>query len=275
MLLPALAMVATAGAQDENTLTPPLVSARGMAMGNSLVPTVDDASASIWNPARLTRIPRFSAMIDWSRFDFSVHQLYVGAGYGDGVNGFGISYRTVDLGNLVGFHFDERTITLGYGRRFNNLSVGLAYNFVDVSSAFANAKGNHWTFGLDYETDDQWVFAFRASDVGSRLTYDGAPTVHSRSMYDIAAAKSFRVDGRNLLVSATLADFGKVKFHHMVRLGAELELEQGFKLRAGLQGGRLTGGLGFETPQGFSAAIAFASFPGIGRVFSITAGFRF
>lgn len=269
-----LGVVASAYA-DDSTLTPPLVTARALGLGNNLVPLVDDASATVWNPARLVRDTKWSILADWSRFEFDTHSQFYAVGYSDGLNGFGISYRAVDLDGLVGFNFDERITTLAYGRRFGALRLGVAYNFVDIQTDFANADGGFWTFGADYQVEPGWTASLRAYEVGYRLTYDGAPRENARSTWDFGVAKRFVTAETPITAAVTFADFGDADFEDMVRLAVEAELSSVFRLRLGMQRGRFTGGLGLVNERGFSLEFGLSEQSSLGRVIAVTGGVRF
>jgi hypothetical protein len=266
---------ATGSAADESTLTPPLVTARGMSLGNNLVPIVNDASATLWNPARLVGNHKWSVIGDWSRFSAGLDGRFYAVSYSDGLNGYGVSHRNVGLAELVGFRFDERVTTVAYARRFGALRLGLAFNAVDIGTAFGDAGGRFWTAGADYEAPGGWNVSLRGYELGYFLKFDGAPSERARSTWDLGVAKRFNYQETPFTLAVTFADIGEAAFREMLSLGLEAEVSPSFRARLGMQGGRLTGGFGIVTERGFSLEVGFSDRMSLGQTVAFSASYRF
>ena len=122
----ALLAAAPAGAYFEATL----VGARGLAMGEGAIATIDDVSAFYWNPAALERLARSEALIDYAR-------PYNLTGLSDGA--IAVAMPAFGAGWALAWHrlalsgaYSEDLLTIAAGRQVlergeHRVAAGLAF----------------------------------------------------------------------------------------------------------------------------------------------------
>jgi len=139
LLLLALAISVSAADYDGGTTSPFSfgVGARDLSLGSAGIAVASDATAVIWNPARLARAERlavtgfhanlFESSVAYQYFGFVVPTLDFGT-FGIGVSRLGIDgIEKRDANRLLEYTFDDSRLgfNIGYGRTVSNYDLGL------------------------------------------------------------------------------------------------------------------------------------------------------
>jgi hypothetical protein len=166
------------------------VGARGLGMSNSIVASVDDATAGYWNPAGLVNVKsdrQISLMHAEIMAGILKHDFGAFAAPIDSTSAFGFSFirsgvdnipNTINLvdpnGNInydmiTSFSIADYAVMLSYAKKMKipGLSVGANAKIIHRTvGSFAKA----WGFGLDAGAQyrrNNWIFAAMARDVTS------------------------------------------------------------------------------------------------------------
>ena len=235
------------------------VGARALGMGGAFTAIADDATASYWNPAGLTKIENIEATFMYSANMTVDRQLnYFGYAQWLGVGGLGVSWINAGMGdmeirdpegNLIGSEdTGDNAIMLSYGMEVGTLSLGASAKFLHQNVMDTNSETG---FGLDFggifNVSDNVAAGVMIRDVGSHFGDVNVP-VNWRFGTGIKA-----LDG----ALAVGIDVDKVEEIHdfQIHLGGEygMEVHPGYHVffRTGLNGVEdqaFTGGIGIRVP---------------------------
>ena len=134
--------------------------AASIGVGGAVTATVDDATATVWNPAGLGSVKNttFTVSTVNGAYDSRQHFLGIAKSLGNGSIGLAVSGLTVDDidyrdGNDIWrgtFRHNSNAVSLSYGHTFGGLSVGLGVGVLtDV-----------------YSLDAERINGFRGADIG-------------------------------------------------------------------------------------------------------------
>ena len=235
------------------------VGARALGMGGAFTAIADDATASYWNPAGLTKIENIEATFMYSANMTVDRQLnYFGYAQWLGVGGLGVSWINAGmgdmeqrdpLGNLIGSEdTGDNAIMLSYGMEVGTLSLGASAKFLHQNVMDTQSETG---FGLDFggifNVSDNVAAGVMIRDVGSHFGDVNVP-INWRFGTGIKA-----LDG----ALAVGIDVDKVEDIHdfQIHLGGEygMEVHPGYHVffRTGLNGVEdqaFTGGIGIRVP---------------------------
>lgn len=168
------------------------IGARGIAMGGAYSAVTNDAYSLYWNPAGLTKIPRFSAGFMYTRYVEDITYQSASLAYrltDSGVLAGGWRYRdigTIDHTNLAGdhlgsFHPRDYIAEAGWGQSIFDLSdsdvdinMGVAARWIH-SDILLHADGYSGDIGLQsrfYSGRYAYDFAFVAQNMGIGQKFD-------------------------------------------------------------------------------------------------------
>lgn len=168
------------------------IGARGIAMGGAYSAVTNDAYSLYWNPAGLSKIPRFSAAFMYSRYvaDISYQSAMAAGRLNDlGVIAGGIRYRDIgsisntDLaGNSIGtFHPRDYVAEVGWGQSVLDLSdsemdvtMGVVGRWIH-SDYVAHADGYGGDIGIQsrfYTSRYTYDLSFVAQNMGMGQKFD-------------------------------------------------------------------------------------------------------
>ncbi len=162
------------------------VGGRAVAMGEAYAAVADDDSAIYWNTAALTRIDSksvtfmHSSYIDSSSFDFLAYGQNMGryGAFAVGMQRFsaGAITETNTAGVEIGtFNPSDLAVSLGYGYRFNGVSMGLGLKYVR-SEIIESASAVAMDLGVlsPAYLDNKLTLAFTATNLGSKMKFESA-----------------------------------------------------------------------------------------------------
>ena len=134
--------------------------AQSIGVGGAVTATVDDATATVWNPAGLASVKNTTFTVSTFNMGYDARQSFLGIAknLGSGSIGFAVSGVTVDgIENRDGndirrgtFRQNSNAISLSYGHMFDNFSIGFGVGaLTDV-----------------YSFDAERINGFRGADIG-------------------------------------------------------------------------------------------------------------
>lgn len=234
------------------------VSARSIAMGDAYSSISEDATAFMYNPARLNFGVKsnltlmHNVSIQDMNTDYVAVKFPLGEKFAMGIGLFTTSISDIEIRNIPGAAvetFDARNLATGvsFGYKVNpNLSIGFTGKFLFEKIYVDEASGLGFDFGTNYSKNN-YSLAFVVSNLGSinelknessklpALVRFGGSYKFSRNLFGF----NFGVDGFKVL------DGGK--FH--VHAGGEAGYKELVFLRLGYQ-------TGYDN-RGFSAGVGF------------------
>lgn len=227
------------------------IGARGIAMGGAYTAVTDDAYSLYWNPAGLTRIPRFSASAMGGDYVAGIKYgaLYAAQRVNDAsVLGAGVRYRDVgqiaqtDLaGNSLGnFHPRDYVAELGWGQSIYDLSdsevdvkMGVAARWIH-SDYLLHANGYVGDIGIQsrfYTGHYNYDLGFAAQNIGVGQKFDRVRETTPFRMKlggAVNLARSFLLSGEAIMPSNN-SPYGA--------LGMEYSLQVERSIKAALRAG--------------------------------------
>jgi hypothetical protein len=230
--------------------------ARALGMGGAAVALVDDVTATVWNPAGLSRLgiygTQFGSMTSFLTHERSLNYLAF-AQHMEGVGGVGIAVQHYALeqieafdaqGNSGGFFSDqELALGLSFGGLLDyRLRYGLTLRGLWQGLAEARAFGYGGDLGFQYQpslASDFRVGLNLQNPIGS-LTWDSGRQDPVAPNLKLGLADKV-LEGRVAIAAdldVPLGAQGELSTH----LGAELWLIQGLAARAGLNRRDITAG---------------------------------
>jgi hypothetical protein len=235
------------------------VGARALGMGGAFTAIADDATASYWNPAGLTKIENIEATFMYSA-NMSVDRQFNYFGYAQwlGVGGLGVSWINAgmsdmenrdDSGHLLGSEdTGNNAIAFSYGMEVGSLMVGGTAKVLHQSVMGTDSETG---FGLDlggmFNLSDNVTAGMVVRDIGSHYGDVNVP-YNWRLGTAIRALDGALCVGLDVDKTQQIDDF-------QIHLGAEygLEVHPGYYtfFRAGLnsvEDQAFTGGLGIRVP---------------------------
>jgi len=272
-ILLALALVLVCGparAAFENLM----VSPRARAMGDAGVAVADAPYATYLNPSALSDIDRSGALgLSYLRpYGLSFHNLYfLGAGFslpknagglGVGFRQYGTDYEGVSLGRettltlshgIELFRDPHSSVSVGYGFSFNRLEFGETVSGMD--------PGDDWAVGMDlgitatvHDRTRIGVLIHNLNSPKIGVDQEELPRrINGGVAYEpyIGLVTTFELES---------VHGERVQWHG----GVELELVEGFDLRAGIMSepSKLTAGFGYEF-KGFALNYGFSTGGGV------------
>ncbi len=154
------------------------VGARAIAMGEAFSSIADDATAFIYNPARLNfgsssnvAIMHNSSVQDLNN-DYIAAKFFLSQKLTLGVGFFTTSINNIEIRNTPGAaidNFDARNLSTGisFGYKINpNLSIGITGKFLFEKIYVDEASGLGFDFGTNYSKNNL-SFAFVVANIGS------------------------------------------------------------------------------------------------------------
>lgn len=230
--------------------------ARALGMGGAAIAIVDDVTATVWNPAGLTRMgvygTQIGSMVSFLSQDRSLDYLALGQHF-EGVGDFGLTVQhfAVDkiegfdtTGASTGFFSDQEAAlglsyanTIGYQFRYGITGRGLYHGLAD-----AKAFGYGGDLGFQYQPSLASDFTIGANlqDPLAALTWDTGHEDTVTPVLNLGLCDKYmnqRVDIAADL-EVPLAGAGAMSPH----LGAEIWLIEGLGARAGLNNKDFTAG---------------------------------
>ena len=154
------------------------VGARAIAMGEAYSSVAEDATAFIYNPARLNFGVKSNVALMHNqsvqdlKTDFVAVKFPLGQKLAMGIGLFTTSINGIEIRNIPGASvdkFDARNLVTGvsFGYKINpNLSVGVTGKFLFEKIYVDEASGYGFDFGTNY-TKDNYSLALVVSNVGS------------------------------------------------------------------------------------------------------------
>jgi hypothetical protein len=235
------------------------VGARALAMGGAFTAIADDATASYWNPAGLTKIENIEATFMYSA-NMSVDRQFNYFGYAQwlGVGGLGVSWINAGMSDMEhrdgsgGYLGTENTgdnaIGLSYGMEVGSLMVGGTAKVLHQSVMAENSETG---FGLDlggmFNVSDNVTAGMTVRDIGSHYGDVNVP-------YDWRFGTAIRALDGALCIGMDVDKVQQIS-EFQIHLGAEygMEVHPGYHtfFRAGLNSVKdqaFTAGLGIRVP---------------------------
>ncbi len=161
------------------------VGARAQAMGGALMAQANDASATYWNPALLSRLDSSQAFAYYSKFvsDFSYSYFSFARPFASHKSALGVSYGRFSKGTLQGrdengtqtqdFSASDNSVSLSYGHSLNDqFSLGLSAKFIQSGIDTAKASGMALDFSGAYSLSPKTKLAAGVFNLGPSLKYE-------------------------------------------------------------------------------------------------------
>ena len=134
--------------------------AQSIGVGGAVTSTVDDATATVWNPAGLASVKNMTFTVSTFNMGYDARQSFLGIAnsFGSGALGLAVSGVTVDGieyrdGNDIRrgtFRHNSNAVSLSYGHSFGNIGIGVGVGVLtDV-----------------YSLDAERINGFRGADIG-------------------------------------------------------------------------------------------------------------
>ena len=134
--------------------------AQSIGVGGAVTSTVDDATATVWNPAGLASVKNMTFTVSTFNMGYDARQSFLGIAnsFGSGALGLAVSGVTVDGieyrdGNDIRrgtFRHNSNAVSLSYGHSFGNIGIGIGVGaLTDV-----------------YSLDAERINGFRGADIG-------------------------------------------------------------------------------------------------------------
>ncbi|SYZ73895.1 conserved hypothetical protein [Candidatus Zixiibacteriota bacterium] len=251
------------------------VQARPAAMGGAYIGYSDDAAGQLYNPAgiasvtqktftsayRMMKLDRklgFVSMLFPTRLESALGFSWVYAGYGS------LAERNTsgqDLGTTIGSN--EHDFAISFAKHFlPALNVGTKLNYYYKTLGDQNANSVGINLGIMIMADSLFPYGYMdkkpitdiriglvVDHIAAKYPWNGASNSLSATQNDkfpvtFGLGVSGRTINRQLLI---LADLEKnTKQSAKFRFGGEFDMKNNFKLRAGLNNGILTAGMGYK-----------------------------
>lgn len=262
---------------------------RSLGMGEAFSSVTDDATAFIYNPARLVTGGKGNVLL---MHNFSVQDMntdYIAAKFPAGKKlAFGLGLFTtsvsdIEVRNAPGAAvetFDSRNLSFGLSVGYmiaDNVSVGITGKMIYEKIYVDDASGLAFDLGMNY-AKDQYSLSFALSNLGSiddlKNTGSKLPSlVRFGGSYNFKASKSISV----LAAAEGFQVLSGGAFH--LHTGAEAAYKEFLFLRLGYQSGyenkNITTGIGFKY-QAWSIDYAFVPHSdGFGTSNAISLGVNF
>ena len=230
--------------------------ARALGMGGAAVALVDDVTATVWNPAGLTRLgvygTQIGSMVSFLTQDRSLNYLALGQHF-EGIGDFGITVQHFSMekiegfdaaGNSTGFFSDQEAAlglsyanSLGYQFRYGVTARGLYHGLAD-----AKAYGYGADLGFQYQPSlaSDFIIGANMQNPLAGLTWDSGRQDVVTPLLKLGLSDKYL--NQRFAIAADLdvplAGDGVMSPH----LGAELWLVEGLAARVGLNRKDLSAG---------------------------------
>jgi hypothetical protein len=231
------------------------VGARALALGGAFVAEASDASAGYWNPAGLTQIEFISITGMYSEgMSFDRNYNFIAYGHRFNFGSLGLTWLNSGVkeikeynnsGTLVGdFDAADNVFLFSYGKRLDNFMAGASFKVVnqkiDYSDPYSET-GFGFDFGLKFEVSDEVTFAAVAQDLGTKV---GDDRIQTNLRFGAAI---YPLDGFTFPVDVEkITDRQGLKFHFGGEYAYEFAVDYMAALRAGLNDGNFSIGVGFQ-----------------------------
>jgi len=257
--------------------------ARADAMGHAFSAVADDINALSFNPAGLASIKLPEAGYSRESFVSDVHFDFVGIAIPAGPAGvFGLAYQgmgtdpfnsTANTSAPLVSALDK-AFTLGWGKSFDCLQVGVAAKYIDRQIGTATGNGFGFDLGLRYCITQDLTVAGSVLNMGPGIqftTLESLPTV-----LDFGAAYKFHDDSVNSLTLAADSIFNLTTATQRYGIGAEYWYKDILALRTGYLFNTTTSDEGFSAGVGVKVSVieidyAFLPLTSIGSVHRFSA----
>lgn len=226
---------------------------RPQGMGGAYIAVSDDVSASYWNPAGLVQIPTreviFTHYNPFSIDEISVNFFSVAQPIGKEA-GLALSWvhkgakceecSAVHPDEIDESQMNEDSYILSGGYRFDNHSaLGLNLKRLSIDSKAGGGTGYGFDFGIFYD---------RVKNLTAGLMYRnaGSGIKNEKFTSSVRMGIAARLFEERLTLAFDINNKKGVPNNIQYHLGAEYKLFKNFHLRAGLDDGAATAGLGFR-----------------------------
>jgi len=260
--------------------------ARALGLGTAYVAVADDCQAALWNPAGLAQVSRIG--IAGSQNHLSFTDNVYGASLAAGLGKYGTASMAVQhllvanaaltrpvldadgnpvldpstnqpLVEITGFGQEsDGTFLLGYGFAVSRwLLVGGAGKWLVGMAGKIAGQGLGADAGMLLRLPHGWRVGLAVDDLGQTTVRwrDGARTVlEPAGRFGVA----WDLQPRWLLVASVASALEKAEI--IAAAGAEWKFAEFLAFRAGLDGGRVTGGVGFRMALGQTGSFASADY---------------
>lgn len=259
------------------------IGARTLAIGNACTAVCDDPTASLWNPAGLTRLRyrEMDAMHTWIDIHRDLNHFGMGLPLTD-TSTIGFNWSQFRVGSIpetsldttkqVGVdaqgnpiydvkitgYFDDREDCLGISYAYdlgNNLALGSTLKYFRNTVHDNSASTLGLDLGFLFSPSPLFTLGLALRDLGENYTWNGQAGKNQSVPSTTAVGVALR-PWKDLLLSG---DVSKTRNRDIeICAGAEYELGDCFALRGGVLNGLVTAGLGFRV-QGWSIDYAYAN----------------
>lgn len=248
--------------------------ARARGMGNCFIGIADDVTSVIYNPAGLARLKtgQIHTMKDNLSADRSIN-LFAGAipfwsgTLGVAYSSYGVSdipETYLDTSTSIGIDFDgkpiydvktsgyfkdyQSTATLSWGRSLTRRSkIGIGVKRYSHELREASALGYGFDAGIVFNPLSNLSLGLSLRDMGARMNWDTASK--TTDSVPISAGLGIHYDHDSWLTGA-LDIVSTQDTRVKVNTGLEFRLGDALALRAGLNDGNLTAGVGLQVARG-------------------------
>ncbi len=163
------------------------VGARSIATGGAFLAATTGVEAIYYNPAGLAASTRSEAMFSYMSYiaDINVSYFAVSARIED-LGTFGLSYKTLDFGNIPVTTFDQPdgtgatyspgffTLGVSYARSITDrVTAGVTTKLVSETIMSTSASGIAVDFGVQYKFQSQLALGVAIKNIGSSMKYSG------------------------------------------------------------------------------------------------------
>lgn len=212
------------------------VGSRALALGGAFTAISDDSSALYWNPAGIIQIQGREGILSYvDLYGIGLEHSFFGVIQALDKISFGVSFSS--LHNEIDLEYKESTLGLVCGYDLNKqLNLGFGLRKLELKST-ETASGIAIDFGLLYNPIQQISLGLSANNIYSKLRYSTG-SVEKLPQYWRGGIALFLNESGTL--SFDVNHFGELSF------GWEQDLSPFFKLRAGLDRGNLTAGIGIK-----------------------------
>ena len=229
--------------------------AQSIGVGGAVTATVDDATATVWNPAGLASVKNTTFTVSTFNMGYDARQSFLGIAknLGNGSIGLAVSGVTVDgIENRDGndirrgtFRHNSNAISLSYGHMFNNFGIGFGVGALTDVYSFDAERINGFRgadigfIGQRTHTTDSgkeipiFTYGLAVRNLGSSYNESAVPTL-------VDAGVSFKLPRKRAKVTFSFdVEHEFVELDESTtsaRIGAEYLISKRFAIRGGARG---------------------------------------